>query len=104
MGFSELLATADRAVRDMLGDAVTYAPSSGAPVVVRGIFDAAYVRAEVGEAGLSTSSPAVFLRLEELPSDPDVDEPLLTVGGVTYRPHECEKDGQGGVRVLLHRI
>jgi hypothetical protein len=72
-------------------------------VDVRGIFDAAYVRVEAGRAGVSSSGPAVFLRLEDLPTDPENDEPIMTVAGVNYTVREAQKDGQGGIHLLLHR-
>lgn len=94
---------ADRAVLHHLGGTVRYAPSVGAPVDVRGIFDAAYVRADVGQAGVASSGPAVFFRLADLPADPAADKPTLTVDGTTYKVAKVEKDGQGGVLLRLHR-
>jgi hypothetical protein len=102
VGFTDLLENADRAVRQVLGSAITYTPGVGSPVTVQGVFDAAYVRADAGQAGVSTASPAVFLRLSELPTDPREDSPTVTVGGVDYSVHEVEPDGLGGVRLLLH--
>lgn len=104
MAFPDLLATADRAVLDHLGGTVRYAPGVGVAVDVVGLFDAAYVRAEAGEAGAVSSGPAVFLRLEDLPSDPGTDDPTITVGDVSYKVSEPKKDGLGGVLLLLHRI
>lgn len=103
MGFAELLAVADRAVRDHLGATIRYRPEFGDPVDVRGIFDATYLRADVGMAGVATCGPAVFLRLEDLPTDPTKDNPLITVNGVNYRRKEAHRDGQGGVVLFLMR-
>ena len=96
------LATADRAVLQHLGGPVLYAPRGGDAVEVRGIFDRSYVRVDAGEPGISSRGPAVFLLLADLPSDPETDEPTITVAGVSYRVTEAEPDGQGGVRLLLH--
>lgn len=104
MGFSALLASADRSVRGILGDAVTYTPSAGSPVSVKGIFDSAYVRADVGDPGISTSGPALFVTLADLPADPETDYgATVTVGAVVYQVHEVKPDGQGGAVLLLHR-
>lgn len=103
MSFSALLAAADRAALQHLGGPVRYAPSAGAPVDVSGIFDAAYVRVDAGQAGVVSSGPAVFLRLSDLPTDPEEDEPTITVDGATFRVREPQKDGLGGVLLLLHR-
>lgn len=101
MAWPTLLAAADRAALGILGGPVRYAPANGQPVDVVGIFDAAYVRAEVGDVAMVSSGPAVFLMLADLPSDPEVDTPTITVGGVQYRVREPRKDGQGGVLLLL---
>jgi hypothetical protein len=102
VGFGDLLAKADRAVLKQ-GDAVRYTPSEGAAVDVLGIFGAPYVRATAGEPGVVSSGPTVFLRLEDLPSDPEDDDATITVSGVDYRITEPQKDGQGGVLLNLHR-
>jgi hypothetical protein len=87
-----------------LGGTVLYAPRDGEPEVeVDAIFDAMHVRADAGIAGVTTSGPAVFLRLADLPSDPDDDDVVITVDGVTYKVREAEKDGQGGVLLRLNR-
>ncbi len=110
MAFSDLLAVADRACLTHLGRTVRYEPNIGVAVDVTGVFDAEYVRVDAGQAGLESSGPAVFLRLEDLKDangvplpDPDDDEPTITVAGVAYRVRERQKDGQGGIRLLLHR-
>lgn len=106
MGFSELLAGVDKSVRQVLGGPVTYAPSSGSPVTVRGVFDLAYIQVQgIGHAGVQSTGPGVFLRLEDLPSDPSTDvEATVTVGGVQYRIHEARPDGLGGVHLLMHAV
>lgn len=106
MSFADLLETADRTVMRVLGekaedDTIIYTPGVGAAVSVNGVFDAAYRREEVGEAGVSTAEPAVFLLLADLPSDPRTDSPILTIRGVEYAVREVEPDGDGGVRLFL---
>lgn len=102
MGFADTLEVADQAVREVLGSSVTYSPSVGDPVTVDGVFDAVYVRVDVGQPGVSSQGPAVFLRLEDLPSE-EVD-PLaeITVDGTDYTIHEIQPDGLGGVLLQLH--
>ena len=103
MDFPALVAQMDRPVLDHLGGTVRYASMFGVAVDVQGIFDAAYVRVDAGEAGLESSGPAVFFRLEDLPADFESDEPTITANGVEYRVRERQKDGQGGIHLLLHR-
>jgi hypothetical protein len=110
MAFPALLAQADRAVLSM-GGPVTYETSAEELIVVpSGIFDAAYVVANAGEAGVSSSTPAVFLRLADLVGDDGRqvdpaadDEATVTVGGTAYTVDEVKTDGMGGVVLLLHR-
>ena len=105
MAWPTLLLAADRAALQHLGGSIRYTPSGGQPVDVRGIFDAAYVRVDAGQAGVTSCGPVVFVRTEDLPTDPEVDEgATITVEGVQYRIQEPEKDGQGGALLFLRRV
>ena len=104
--FATLLERVDRQARRVLGEPVVYAPGSGAPVTVSGIYDALYVKAEAEHTGVSLSGPAVFLTLADLPSDPETEgDCRVTVlsTGETYEVREVQKDGQGGVLLMLRR-
>ena len=85
-----------------LRDAITYAPRVGSPVTVAGFFDAAFVLAEVGGAGVQNVMPAAFVRVADLPVDPEDDDAVVTVNGKTYRVTGIRPDGTG-VAVLLLR-
>ena len=105
MAFADLIAGVDRAAQKLLGgETVIYHPAIGEPVNVTGIFDAQFVLDKGdGNAGVETLGPAVFLRLEDLPADPEQDEPTLTIGGVDYRVIEHRPDGLGGIVLALRR-
>ena len=103
MSFDALLATADRAVLQTLGCAVGYTSSAGEARSVRGVFDAAYVKVDAGQPGVSTCGPAVFLSLTDLPSDAADDDPAISIAGVAYRVREAKPDGLGGILFLLHK-
>lgn len=105
MAFADLIALADRAAQDHLGGvSVVYAPEVGAPVTVVGIFDENYFYADPGQAGVETITPAVFLRLEDLPTDPGEDNPTITIAGQDYTVRQRPTDGIGGaVRLLLRK-
>jgi hypothetical protein len=103
MGWATHLATADRAVMGILGGPVLYGPSAGEALEVRGIFDAVHVKVDAGTAGVSSAGPAVFLCLADLPTDPEDDDPTITVAGTAYRVREVQRDGPGGVVLLLHK-
>lgn len=104
MGFADLLAATDRVVLAQLqGDPVTYTPLWGEAVVVPGVFSAAHHIVDVGTAGVVSSIPAVFVRLSDLPSDPDAEEggPTVSVAGKNYSVREVQRDGEGGAMLLL---
>lgn len=103
MDFAAHLAQADVAVVNRLGGVVRYTSSGLSAVEVQGVFDSAYVKVEAGQAGVSSTGPAVFLRLADLPSDPSDDEPTVEFAGVEYSVREAMPDGLGGVVLLLHR-
>lgn len=105
MGFADLLTMIDRPVRGNLGGPVTYSPAVGGPVVVQGIFDQQYQRIDLGTAGVSSTGPAVFLTLADLPSSPETDTAAtVTIAGRVYLAHEVQPDGLGGVVLLLHLV
>lgn len=105
MAYADLVAAADRAAQTNLGGvSVTYAPAVGAPVVVQGLFDERFVVVPAdANLGVEQIAPAVFLRVSDLPADPDVDDPTLTIAGRTYSVRERQRDGMGGIRLLLLR-
>jgi hypothetical protein len=104
MAFPDLVATAGRAALQHLGgEAVIYAPGEGDPVTVTGIFDASYTRVESGTGDVESVGPAVWVVLDDLPTDPEEDDPILTIAGKTYTVAERQRDGLGTIRLLLHR-
>lgn len=105
MSFFDLIARADRTAQRVLGGVpVVYTPQDGAPVTVTGIFDAQYLLIESGETRVEGRHPAVFLRLSDLPTDPDQDEPTVTIGAKEYRVTERRPDGLGGVLLVLLEV
>lgn len=107
MAWPASLAAADLAALQHLGgEVVSYAPSNGldTPVAVTGLFHEKYVLAEAGSAEVVRSGPAVFLTAAEvakLPVDPEVDSPRITIRGTVYKVRRPERDGQGGVTLML---
>lgn len=104
--FGALVAQVDRTTLEILGDAVTYQPGGVGPLYpVTGIFDAQFVLAEGdANAGAESLGPAVFLLLADLPTDPKVDDPLLTIDGITYHVTERRVAGMGGIVLALRAV
>jgi hypothetical protein len=86
MAFADNVARLDRHAQQRLGgETIIYRPQFGVPVAVVGIFDDSFKLAGgsgTSEAGVEARVPTVFLQLADLPVDPDLDNPILTIGGV----------------------
>ena len=104
MGYAALVLAADRAAQAHLGSVTaTYTPGGGDPVSVVGLFDERFVKVSADPHGAVESiGPAFFCLLADLPTDPEDDDPTLTIGGVAYDVVERQRDGLGGIRLLLH--
>lgn len=106
MAFSDLVAMAHRAAQVHLGSShVTYAPSVGAPVTITGMFQDPHALAQGDQSpGVETLCTSVFLRLEDLPTDPLTDNPTITVAGVSYHVDGRDPDGMGGILLSLRKV
>lgn len=107
MDFPSLLAAADRAALAHLGSAVRYVAAEGDQVDVVGVFDNAAANAVVQGQEVASAGPRVFLRLEDLPTDPEREPkgyPQVVIGDATYATRELAKDGQGGVILELAEV
>lgn len=99
-----VLATGRAAQTHLGGQSVVYAPQTGSPVTVKGIFDAAWADVSAGENGVTSVGPRVFLQSVDLPTDPEAELPTLTISALTYSVREVRKDGEGGVYLFLHLV
>lgn len=108
MGFFDVVERADRSCFSHLGKvSATYAPSVGSPVVVDGLFDRPYDQIVEGSAeyGVEQRSPMIFFRLEDLPTDPDDDDPTITIDGQDYEVIERKPDAErAGIVLVLHVV
>lgn len=105
-GYAALVAQVDLVARRLLGGIpVIYQPATGSPVTVTGIFDDSFLLAKgSANAGVETVTPAVFLQLADLPIDPELDDPTLTIGGVSYRVTERKSADFGSIVLALRRL
>lgn len=103
MAFLDLVASVDAATLQHLGgEDVVYAPAVGDPVTISGLFDGGYQANQYGFAGAERYDPSVFFVVADLPTDPDTDEPTLTIRGLDYKVRERVRDGLGGIRLNLY--
>lgn len=104
--FERLVERVDRAALAILGgEAIVYTPKVGSGVTITGIYDSAFALAKGdSNAGVETQGPAVFVRFSDLPVDPELDDPILTIRGDSYRVIERIPDGIGGIVLALRVV
>ena len=105
--FAALIERVDRAAFVALGGVpVVYKPAAGGQIAITGIFDTGYVLAKtsIAEGGVESCGPTVFLRLSDLPLDPEFDDPTLTIGGFDYHVIERRPDDVGGIVLALRLV
>ena len=56
------------------------------------------------DVGVEETDRSIFHRLEDLPGDPDQDNPTITVDGLQYKVRFRQRDGLGGIRLFLYRV
>lgn len=84
---------------------ITYQPASGPAVSVSVVFsDPSMVVQGNADSGVETLAPTVFGRLEDLPVDPEFDDPILTIGGVAYRVTERRPAGLGAFWLAVRKL
>jgi hypothetical protein len=99
----DIIAIADDACLDVWGELTQYTVG-GVTYEPTGIFEAAYVWVQAGQAGVQSQGPAVFYQRADLPSDPQEVEPTqIVIRGTAYRVIEVKNDGQTGVLLRLHK-
>lgn len=113
MGFADRIVATDRAVQNHLGkEPVVYTPQHGAPVSttpggqpLMGIFDDpdTLATATDTQVGVEVVQPTVALILADLPTDPMVDNPLLTIRGQVYRVDHRMTGGFGSIVLALRK-
>jgi hypothetical protein len=110
LGFDDLVARVDSAVRAHLGSVeVTYTPAVGAAATLDGLFDANYVLVQRDDdrGSVETTAPAVWVKVADLPVHPDADNPdvaTVVIAGVSYRVRERKPDGMGHMVLVLRRV
>ena len=84
---------------------ITYQPAVGPALQVDAIFGEPYLL-EQGDlpAGVEALSPTVFLRLAQLPIDPELDEPTLVIGSTVYRVVERMPAGLGSISLRIRKV
>jgi len=108
MSFADLVAQTDDAVRAHLGPtAVRYESASHGLVTPDpvGMFDENFRLEDESRSGIETVTPAVWLKLADLPVHPNDDDPVLTINGKRYTVRQRSTDGEvgGSVLLFLHR-
>lgn len=91
----------------VFGEAATYAPATGAPFAIIGIFDEAYRELSGLESGIAmtTEMPVLGVRVSDFPASPlQGDQLTLQRTGVRYVVREVRLDGHGYAKLMLNDV
>lgn len=103
MAFSDLVESLDLATQTHLGgESITYLAGDGSgSVTLTGIFDEVAIVTDFGEAPADQLEPAISVRIDDLPTDPETDDPTITIRSVDYKVRTCQPDTISGLMRLL---
>lgn len=93
----------------VFGEPATFLPDGGPAAEVSGVFEAAHKLVEVDPGdnsnytvGVSSTAPALGIRLQDFPSAPEQGDGLR-VRGLDYVIIDIHPDGHGGAHLILQR-
>lgn len=87
-----------------LGEPVVYSAAGCDPVAIKAVWDGVYEEVDPNTGAIVVSTkPSVSVRDSDLPQPPAQGD-TLTDGDQGYRVIEVQTDGQGGSKLLLHKI
>lgn len=90
-----------RAITAALGEPVTYTPTGGQAVEVRGVFTRDYLPVGPdGQIQAESAAPVVTLKAEDCPDPKQGD--AFTIGLDDFTAVEVQPDGRGLVVFILH--
>ena len=88
----------------VFGEDVTFYPRAGGVYKVRAIFDNEYFGLDVQtEKVVSVNQPNLGYNINDLPIDILVED-VVQVRDIKYKIQDKREDGQGGARLMLHRM
>lgn len=88
----------------VFGEEVTFYPRAGGVYKIRAIFDNDYFGLDVQtEKVVSVNQPNLGYNINDLPIDIMVEDAVL-IRDIKYKIQDKREDGQGGARLMLHRM
>ena len=90
----------------VFGEQVTYAPATGLPFTVTGVFDEAYREVDLASGtAFTTEMPVLGVRLAEFPQPP-VQGDRYTVGrlALVYVVREVRLDSHGAAKLMSNLV
>jgi hypothetical protein len=97
--WTSLLNGLNSAALDAFGREVTYSPQTGAPVVIRAVFNPTR-EAEENAPGVYG---VIFVQLADLPQAPERGD-RVTVGGSPYTVFNIEGDASGAAVLRVRKV
>jgi hypothetical protein len=99
MSFKALADSVVGLCNSVFGDSVTYTPSGGSPVSIKGVFDNAWVEIE----NVQSLKPILRIKLSDLSSSPAKGD-QVTIDLIDYYVMESRVDGHGGSTLILQKV
>lgn len=88
----------------LLGEPVVYSATGETDVTVYAVFDGIYEEVDPNTGAVIVSTkPSIGVRDADLPRAPKNND-RVTVRGAIHRVVEVQTDGQGGSKLLLHKV
>jgi hypothetical protein len=104
LGFSDLADRALKAVRNVLGEDVTYNPSAGDPLTIKGVFNKQHIEIDPGgSVSVSSNRPNLLIRLADLENEPTKSD-TVEIDATEYAVVDCQEDGEGGALLFLNEV
>lgn len=88
----------------VFGEEVTFYPRAGGVYTIRGVFDNNYFGLDVQtEQVVSVNQPNLGYNINDLPIEVNVED-VVKIRDMKFKVQDKREDGQGGARLLLHRM
>lgn len=89
---------------EVFGEDVTFYPRAGGVYTIRAIFDNDYFGLDVQtEKVVSVNQPNLGYNINDLPIEIMVED-VVKIRDQKFKVQDKREDGQGGARLLLHRM
>lgn len=89
---------------DVFGEEVKVYPRAGGVYTIKAVFDNEYFGLDIQtEKVVSVNQPVLGYNINDIPVDIAIDDQVV-IREIKFRVQDKREDGQGGARLMLHRM